>query len=58
LQSSDGIVEIRAAMKEILGSCRQHELTIVRRLRRRGDPIHGELEIIDGAFWFAGRILD
>ena len=42
-----GVVEIGAAMKEVLGSRSQHELTIVSRLCRRGDPLHRELELID-----------
>src|ERR1700741_4946294 len=37
LQSPYGVVEIGAAMKEVLGSCRQLELASVSRLGRRRD---------------------
>src|SRR5437660_7664129 len=39
LQAPYGIAEIGAAMEEVLGSCRQHEPTIVSGLCRRRGPL-------------------
>jgi hypothetical protein len=41
LQTSDGVVEVGAVVKEVFGSCRQKELATDGRLRRRRNSFNG-----------------
>ena len=60
LQAADGVVEVGAAVEEVLGAADEHERERQRahRLGGRGHPLDGQPEVVDGARRVAGRVLD
>jgi hypothetical protein len=60
LQAADRVVEIRAAVQEVLGACDEHEREGegAGRRRRCRDAFDGLLEVVDRFLVPAGRVFD